>query len=89
VRQIGGPKDRWVPEMVFGTDFSHKFDDRQSIVHVCWPVLHVLQPAGQLLASPVIGASAFFGASTPPPGRTQNPSTHVRPLLHSEVCVHA
>lgn len=32
VRQIGGPQDRWVPEMVFGTDFSHKLDDRQSII---------------------------------------------------------
>ncbi|MCU0703280.1 MAG: DUF481 domain-containing protein [Fimbriiglobus sp.] len=32
VRQIGGPQDRWVPELVFGTDFTHKFDDRQSIV---------------------------------------------------------
>jgi hypothetical protein len=32
VRQIGGPQDRWVPELVFGTDFSHKIDDRQSIV---------------------------------------------------------
>lgn len=32
VRQVGGPQDRWVPEMVFGTDFSHKLDDRQSIV---------------------------------------------------------
>jgi hypothetical protein len=66
-----------------------QFDDRQSIVHVCWPVLQVLQPAGQLLASPLDGASAPFGASTPPPGKTQKPSTHVRPLLHSDVCVHA
>lgn len=32
VRQVGGPKDRWVPELVFGTDFSHKFDDRQSVI---------------------------------------------------------
>jgi hypothetical protein len=34
VREIagyaGGPASRWTPEMVFGTDFSHKFDDRQS-----------------------------------------------------------
>lgn len=32
VRQVGGPADRWVPELVFGTDFSYKIDDRQSIV---------------------------------------------------------
>jgi Protein of unknown function, DUF481 len=32
VREIGGPKDRWVPELVFGYDFKRKFTDRQSIV---------------------------------------------------------
>jgi hypothetical protein len=32
VREIGGPQDRWVPELVFGYDFKHKFSDRQSIV---------------------------------------------------------
>lgn len=32
VREIGGPADRWVPEMVFGYDLKHKFSDRQSIV---------------------------------------------------------
>lgn len=32
VRQVGGPRDRWVPELVFGTDYTHKIDDRQSIV---------------------------------------------------------
>ena len=32
VRQVGGPQDRWAPELVFGTDFSHKIDARQSIV---------------------------------------------------------
>lgn len=32
VRQVGGPQDRWVPEMVFGTDFCHRFDDRQSVI---------------------------------------------------------
>ena len=26
----GGPDTRWVPEMLLGTDFSYKFDDRQS-----------------------------------------------------------
>jgi hypothetical protein len=34
VREIagyaGGPPARWVPELVFGTDYSYKFDDRQS-----------------------------------------------------------
>jgi hypothetical protein len=34
VREIagyaGGPDSRWVPEMVFGTDYGYKFDDRQS-----------------------------------------------------------
>jgi putative salt-induced outer membrane protein YdiY len=34
VREIagysGGPADRWVPELVFGTDYGYKFDDRQS-----------------------------------------------------------
>lgn len=34
VREIagytGGPESRWVPELVFGTDYSYKFDDRQS-----------------------------------------------------------
>lgn len=32
VRQVGGPNDRWRPELVFGTDFRYKIDDRQSIV---------------------------------------------------------
>jgi Protein of unknown function, DUF481 len=32
VRLFGGPNDRWVPELVFGTDFSYKIDDRQSFV---------------------------------------------------------
>ena len=32
VREIGGPKDRWVPEAVFGYDFKHKFTDRQSLL---------------------------------------------------------
>ena len=35
VREIagydGGPASRWVPEMLFGTDYSYKFDDRQSV----------------------------------------------------------
>jgi putative salt-induced outer membrane protein YdiY len=34
VREIAGyargPASRWVPELVFGTDYSYKFDDRQS-----------------------------------------------------------
>lgn len=34
VRQIGGPADRWVPEMVFGTDFNWKISDRQSFLTV-------------------------------------------------------
>ncbi|MEO2091169.1 MAG: DUF481 domain-containing protein [Gemmataceae bacterium] len=34
VRQIGGPADRWVPEMVFGTDFNWKITDRQSFLTV-------------------------------------------------------
>jgi hypothetical protein len=32
VRQIGGPQDRWVPEMVFGTDVTWTISDRQSLV---------------------------------------------------------
>lgn len=28
----GGPRDRWVPEALFGFDFNHKFSDRQSFV---------------------------------------------------------
>ena len=32
VRLVGGPDDRWVPELVIGTDFSYKIDDRQSFV---------------------------------------------------------
>lgn len=32
VRQVGGPQDRWVPELVFGTDVNYKIDDRQSLV---------------------------------------------------------
>ena len=32
VREIGGPKDRWVPEMVFGYDYKHKFSERSAIV---------------------------------------------------------
>jgi Protein of unknown function, DUF481 len=28
----GGPRDRWVPEAVFGFDFNHKFTDRQSFL---------------------------------------------------------
>lgn len=32
VRLVGGPDDRWMPELVFGTDFSYKIDDRQSFV---------------------------------------------------------
>jgi hypothetical protein len=32
VRKVGGPDDHWRPELVFGTDFSHKIDDRQSVV---------------------------------------------------------
>jgi putative salt-induced outer membrane protein YdiY len=30
----GGPDSRWVPEMLLGTDFSYKFDDRQSFESV-------------------------------------------------------
>jgi hypothetical protein len=32
VREIGGPKDRWVPELVFGYDYKHKFSERTAIV---------------------------------------------------------
>lgn len=32
VREIGGPKDRWVPELVFGYDYKHKFSDRTALV---------------------------------------------------------
>jgi len=32
VREIGGPKDRWVPELDFGYDYNVKFTDRQSFV---------------------------------------------------------
>ena len=34
VRQIGrdGTESRWVPEALFGTDFTWRLDDRQSIV---------------------------------------------------------
>jgi Protein of unknown function, DUF481 len=32
VREIGGPQDRWVPELVFGYDYKHKFSDRAAIV---------------------------------------------------------
>jgi Protein of unknown function, DUF481 len=35
VREIagyaGGPASRWVPELVFGTDYTYKIDDRQSL----------------------------------------------------------
>lgn len=31
-REIGGPNDRYVPELVFGIDFEHKISDRQKIV---------------------------------------------------------
>ena len=30
-REIGGPSNRFVPELVFGFDFEHKFSDRQKI----------------------------------------------------------
>jgi len=29
-RESSGVPSRWVPELLFGTDFNHKFDDRQS-----------------------------------------------------------
>lgn len=31
-KQFGGPQNNWVPEGIFGTDFSYKFNDRQSFV---------------------------------------------------------
>lgn len=30
--QRGGPRDRWVPEAVFGFDFNHRFSDRQTFL---------------------------------------------------------
>ncbi len=32
VREIGGPQDRWVPELIFGYDYRHKFSERTAIV---------------------------------------------------------
>jgi Protein of unknown function, DUF481 len=32
VREIGGPQDRWVPELVFGYDYKHKFSDRTAFI---------------------------------------------------------
>lgn len=32
VRQLGAPGARWVPELLFGYDFKHRFSDRQALV---------------------------------------------------------
>jgi hypothetical protein len=31
-RQVGGPRDLWVPEGILGTDFAYRFNERQSFV---------------------------------------------------------
>jgi hypothetical protein len=47
--------------------------------------LHDVHAAGQVGASP---CASPLGASIVP-GEMQNPSTHIRPVLHCDVSVHA
>lgn len=30
-REVGGPNDEWIPELLFGVDYDHKIDDRQKV----------------------------------------------------------
>lgn len=32
---VGGPRDRWVPELVFGYDFRYLLNDRSALISVC------------------------------------------------------
>ncbi len=34
LREIGGPKDRWVPELAFGYDFKYHINDRSSFLSI-------------------------------------------------------
>jgi len=34
LREVGGSKDRWVPELAFGYDFKYHINDRSSFVSI-------------------------------------------------------
>ena len=97
VREIGGPADRWVPEMVFGYDLKHKFSDRQSVVSTLdyYPRIDNFaqfrvraRAAYEIIVDPTTGTAIRLGMqsrydSDPGPGFKRNDLNYFATLARS------
>jgi hypothetical protein len=95
VRRFGGPDEKWIPELLFGYDFNHKIDDRQSFIHTLdyYPQIDKFtqfrlraRAAYEIIVDPVTGTALRLGVQTrydsnPGPGIRRNDLNYFATLM--------